>query len=277
MCKAWDDWHQEGVELGMERGRIQGIVEILFEMYTNQCPDLEERVIIDLTSRNSDKYFASQVSPFYVGPVTGTDGARADSLEVFWQVGKVFPNHDQKGEPTDEYFRYRERMYRAKPGEIPKPIMRHPYHQFGFEAEDMLYWPWWNKETGKYDKLSYLEGRKRVYIPEYAKLVAHTPALKYLKQLLDEGKKIALLDFDGFNYYSEESMKVRYRAYVLKCKKEKRPILVGEKDFTDIRDMKSAVDFAYTPVGHAFVVKALLQGDLEVVDGKVVDHLGLTA
>ena len=48
-----------------------------------------------------------------------------------------------------------------------------------------------------------------------------------------------------------------------------------EKDFTDIKDMKFAVNFAYTPVGHAFVVKALLQGDLEVVDGKVIDHLGM--
>jgi len=39
--------------------------------------------------------------------------------------------------------------------------------------------------------------------------------------------------------------------------------------------MKSAVGFAHTPVGHAFVVKALLQGDLEVVDGKVIDHVGM--
>ena len=41
--------------------------------------------------------------------------------------------------------------------------------------------------------------------------------------------------------------------------------------------MKSAVDFAYTPVGHAFVIKALLQGDLEVVNGKVIDHIGIVA
>ena len=41
--------------------------------------------------------------------------------------------------------------------------------------------------------------------------------------------------------------------------------------------MRSAVDFAYTPVGHAFVVKALLQGDLEVIDGKVIDHIGMIA
>ena len=82
---------------------------------------------------------------------------------------------------------------------------------------------------------------------------------------------------DLFGMGSEESMKVRYRAYVLKCKKEHRPILVGEKDFTDIKDMRSAIEFAHTPVGHAFVVKALLQGDLEVVNGKVIDHMGLAA
>ena len=240
--------------------------------YTNQCPDLEERVIIDLTSRNRDKSFARQVSPFYVGPVTGPDGASADSLEVFWQVGKVFPHHDDNGKPGADYFAYRERMYSAKPGEIPKPVMRHPYREFGYEADDMLYWAFWNKEKKEYEQLTYLEARKKVYIPEYAKLVANSDALKWMKSLLEQGEKIALLDFDGFNYYCEEAMKIRYRAYVLKCKKEKRPILLSEKDFTGIKDMRAAVDFADTPVGHAFVVKALLQGDLEVVDGQVIDH-----
>jgi hypothetical protein len=168
-------------------------------------------------------------------------------------------------------------MYSKKQGEIPKPIMRHPYHEFGYEADDMLYWAHWDSEKGEYERLSYLEARKKVYVPEYAKLVANSDALKWMRSLLEQGKKIALLDFDGFNYYCEEAMKIRYRAYVLKCKKENRPILKSEKDFTDIKDMKSAVGFAYTPVGHAFVVKALLQGDIEVVDGKVIDHIGMTA
>ena len=245
--------------------------------YTTQCPDLAERVVINLTSRNPDRNFSRQVSPFFVGPVTGPDGASADSLEVFWQVGKVFSHHDDNGQPNSAYFEYRNDMYSKKQGEIPKPIMRHPYHEFGYEADDMLYWAYWNSEKGEYECLSYLEGRKKVYVPEYAKLVAGSNALKWMKSLLDQGKKIALLDFDGFNYYCEEAMKIRYRAYVLKCKKEKRPILKSEKDFTDIKDMKSAVDFAYTPVGHAFVVKALLQGDLEVIDGKVIDHIGMIA
>ena len=245
--------------------------------YTNQCADLEDRIVIDLTSRNPDKNLVRQVSPFFVGPVTGPDGASSDSLEVFWQVGKVFPHHDSDGQPNSAYFEYRNDMYSKKQGEIPKSIMRHPYREFGYEADDMLYWAYWNSEKGEYERLSYLEGRKKVYIPEYAKLVANSEAVKWMKALLDQGKKLALLDFDGFNYYCEEAMKIRYRAYVLKCKKEKRPILRTEKDFTDIRDMKTAVDFADTPVGHAFVVKALLQGDLEVVDGQLVDHLGLAA
>lgn len=243
--------------------------------YVNQCPDLDERIIIDVTSRNRNRDFARQVSPFFVGPVTGSDGATAENLEIFWQVGKVFPHHDSEGKPSEEYFNYRRMMYKKHPEEFQKTLMRHPYREFGYEPEEMLYWPWWNKETGEYEHLSYLEGRKKVYIPEYAKLVAHTSALQEMKKLLDEGKKIAILDFDGFNYYCEDAMKVRYRAYVLRCKKLKTPVLLKEKDFTNIKDMKSAVNFADTPVGHAFVIKSLLQGDLEVVDGKVIDHVGM--
>ena len=243
--------------------------------YTNQCPDLAARVIIDVTSRNRDRAFAAQLSPFYVGPVTGPDGASADSLEVFGQCGKVVPHHDGGGQPNEAYFAYRAEMYGKAQGELSKPEMRHPYRAFGYEADDVLYWAFWDAAKGKYETLSYLEARKKVYVPEYAKLVAHTPALEYLKGLLEEGKKIAILDFDGFNYYCDEAMKVRYRAFVAKCRKEKSPVFLTEKDFTDIKDMKAAIDFAHMPVGHAFVIKALLQGDLEVVNGKVIDHAGL--
>ena len=243
--------------------------------YLNQCPDLLDRIIVDFTSRNPDKSFSRQVSPFYVGPVKGPDGASAPNLEVFWQCGKVFPHHDGGEQPNELFFNYRNEMYSKVPGELSKPQMRHPYHEFGYDADDMLYWAYKNTETGLYERLSYLEARKKVYVPEYAKLVADTEALRWLKWMLDNGKKIALLDFDGFNYYNEEAMKIRYRAYLLKRKKRKEPILLTEKDFTDIKDMKSAIGFADTPVGHAFVAKALLQGDLEVKGDTVIDHSGI--
>ena len=116
--------------------------------YTNQCPDLSERIIVDLTSRNPDRNFSRQVSPFYVGPVVGPDGAQANNLELFWQSAKVFPHHDDGGQPNRAYFEYRRQMYSSLPGEIPKPLLRHPYRQFGYEPEDMLYWPYWNEEKG---------------------------------------------------------------------------------------------------------------------------------
>ena len=149
--------------------------------YTTQCPDLADRVVINLTSRNPDRDFSRQVSPFFVGPVTGPDGASSDSLEVFWQVGKVFPHHDDNGQPSSAYFEYRNDMYSKKQGENPKPIMRHPYHEFGYEADDMLYWAHWDSEKGEYERLSYLEARKKVYVPEYAKLVANSDALKWMR------------------------------------------------------------------------------------------------
>ena len=132
--------------------------------YTNQCPDLEDRIIIDLTSRNPDRNFSRQVSPFYVGPVTGPDGARANNLELFWQSAKVFPHHDNGGQPNEEYFKYREKMYHSLPGEIQKTQLRHPYREFGYEPDDMLYWPFWNEEKGVYEPLSYLAARKKVYV-----------------------------------------------------------------------------------------------------------------
>ena len=99
--------------------------------YLTQCPDIEDRVIINLTSRGRNAEFARQVSPFFVGPVAGPDGASAPNLEVFWQCGKVFLHHDDNGKPSSAYFDYRAKMYGATPGSIPKPVMRHPYHEFG--------------------------------------------------------------------------------------------------------------------------------------------------
>jgi hypothetical protein len=64
---------------------------------------------------------------------------------------------------------------------------------------------------------------------------------------------------------------------ILKRKKEHCPILVGEKDSTAIKNMKSAIEFPHTPTGRAFLVKSLFQGELEAVKGKVIDHMGVAA
>jgi hypothetical protein len=42
-----------------------------------------------------------------------------------------------------------------------------------------------------------------------------------------------------------------------------------------IDNLKKLVNCSFMPVGHGCVIKALLQGDIEVVDDEVIDHAGI--
>lgn len=53
----------------------------------------------------------------------------------------------------------------------------------------------WNGE-----KLGYIEARKKIYIPLYAKNVIHTPAYSILKNKYKEYKNLILLDFDAYDH-----------------------------------------------------------------------------
>ena len=69
--------------------------------YTNQCQNLGEYTIIDCTSRC--KEFASDLSPFFLGPATSSDGATASTVETLFQCGKVYPCHDNGGTPNKDF------------------------------------------------------------------------------------------------------------------------------------------------------------------------------
>jgi hypothetical protein len=114
-----------------------------------------------------------------------------------------------------------------------------------------------------------------VYFPEYAKLIYNTESYQYLKSLVDIGKKIALVDFDACNYNEPCAMQKEYTAYVNKCKKDKVAPTLTEDDFTNIKSFKGLINTPFVKVGHGCVIKALLQGDLEVVNGEVIDHAGI--
>ena len=241
--------------------------------YKNQCPNLEEYRVIDCTSRNQE--FARDLSPFFLGPAVGPDGATAATVEQFFQSGKVYPCHDNGGTPNEEFFRWRDRMYSKQPHELTKQELRHPQKLLGYEHSDCLYFPWYDKETGTYIPLDYVTSRKKVYIPNYARLVSQTPGYQRLKELVDAGEKIALADFDTYNYYDDGAKTKKYESYIAKCKKENVIPTVTLDDFLNIKTMKDVLTCPFIPAGHAFVIKALLQGDIEVKDGKFLDHLGL--
>ena len=250
--------------------------------YTTQTGnDLSEYAIIDVTSRITRNKefmaqhprFAQELSPFYAGPLMSADGVKAEIFEIFWQCSKVYPCHDDNGKPNADYFEWRNYFYSQT--ECSKDLMRHTCKSLGYEHSDARYSAYFDKEQGGYIPLGYVEARKKIYFPEYAKLIYNTESFQYLKSLVDNGKKIALVDFDACNYNEPCAMQKEYTAYVNKCKKNKVAPTLTEDDFTNIKSLKDLVNAPFMKVGHGCVIKALLQGDLEVVDGEIVDHAGL--
>ena len=126
------------------------------------------------------------MSPFLVGPVDLYGGHVAQNMENAWQFAKVYPEHVDcdTGEPTEEYWDWaatgwadpRAYRYPKGKGRIPK-------------------YSWWD---GK--KLDYVQARKRIYFPLYAKAVAKTEAFARLLAYYREAGKATLWDFDGYDH-----------------------------------------------------------------------------
>jgi hypothetical protein len=83
------------------------------------------------------------------------------------------------------------------------------------------------------EKLGYVEARKRIYVPVYAALVVETAAFNRLQDMARVGD-VVLWDFDGYNHKS-----------------------LG-------RDWRYVLNDPSRPCGHAFVLAALLDGELEI-------------
>lgn len=249
--------------------------------YTNQFnngENLSEYTIIDVTSRNKDKNIINDLSPFYIGPCKSSYGIEFKRFENMWQFSKVY-----EGDAI-----FNKKMSLKK--EIPIPFSCsdtngnptkewHDICLFGAQS-DIAYrrpftgkplYHYYKNANGQIERLDYVESRKRVYIPEYAKLIYNTPTFQNLKCLADSGKKIALVDFDAYNYYNPIAME---KIYASALKKHKN-LSYTLKDLFNIKTMKDVVNFAELPVGHGFVIKMLLQGDIQVIDGKTVDVAGV--
>lgn len=250
--------------------------------YTSQVEDnLANYVIVDVTSRIlCDKKMMLEhpsihkdFSPFFMGPVVASDGLTAHIFEHYWQASKVFPCHvDEQGNIKDEYWTWRKEWF-SKTKVTDKSASRRPHSLLGYKDNDCLYSVYYNGTS--WEHLSYVEARKKMYVGEYAKLVVNSDSYKWLKKLYEEGKKIALVDFDGFNYYSETAKEKLYKLYVNKCKNNGIEPTKTLSDFVGIKNMKDAINCGFTPVGHSFIIKMLLEKDIEVIDGELVDHCGI--
>lgn len=141
---------------------------------------------INTTSRSSS--WSRGLSPFFLGPVplyTGSVVPEATNVENGWQFSKVYPIHiSDNGDPTEAYFTWARAGWRA-----PRAF-RYPMGK-GARPE----YSWWGGE-----KLPYLEARKRIYFPMYARAVVKSSAFKTLLEEYRARGHITLWDFDGYDH-----------------------------------------------------------------------------
>lgn len=199
------------------------------ESLESQIENSESFICIDCTSRNPSKFFAEGLSPFYLGPIPCYDGLIANKMENAWQYSKVYKGMlDEKSNPNGIYFKFRDKGFQQEQAK------RYP---MGKDIKPIYsYW----KIGENYYKLDYIQARKLIYIPLYAKAVVKTEAFAKLIEYRDKGYNIALSDFDGYNNFN----------YNL--------------------NYKQVVNNKNKKMGHAFVIAMLLEDLISVKNNEVV-------
>lgn len=134
---------------------------------------------------NSSSSIWQGLSPFIIGPCKLYADFESKNVENGWQFSKTYDIHvGQDGLPTHEYFQWAQDGWNNPRG------IRYPMGKGAKPA-----YSWWNGE-----KLGYIEARRKIYIPLYAKAVLKTDSWYMLKNLYEKEEQIALRDFDGYDH-----------------------------------------------------------------------------
>jgi hypothetical protein len=144
-----------------------------------------EGVIINTTSRSQG--WSRGLSPFVLGPCKLYNGFESFNMENAWQYCKVYKKFvGSDGNPLPEYFDW------AISGWNDKRANRYPMGKGA--TPEYSYWDG--------NKLGYIEARKIIYIPLYARAVRYSMAYEKLKHIYKSNDVIYLWDFDGYDYKS---------------------------------------------------------------------------
>jgi len=148
-------------------------------------------------------------------------------MENVWQFSKAYAKIPKV---VNRYSRYNSKVIWKYPAEVHigpdgevnenywswrKKGMRNPYavrYPVGFskEARASCLYSLWKNEEGKYEKLDYVEARKKIYKPVYVELVKKTEKFKKLKKMLEKGINLLILEVDGPQQESLEYYKETY-------------------------------------------------------------------
>lgn len=179
----------------------------------HKAPD--DAIVINTTSHAN--VWTRSLSPFVLGPCDLYDGYKSLNMENGWQFSKCYEYYLQEdGSVGERYFKW------AQDGWNDKRAHRYP---MGKGVVPLF--SYWDGE-----KLPYVEARKKIYVPLYAKAVQQTNAFERVKKMHEEGQNLYLWDFDGYDH--------------------KRLNLTFDQVINDPN----------RKMGHAFVIAMLLEGYL---------------
>ena len=176
-------------------------------------------LVIDCTSRSDTAH--SQLSPFKLGPVKLWGGHVAKNVENAWQFSKVYPIHMDWNAP--HLMDLEKWMAWASSGWSDHRAHRYP---MGRCAQPIF--SYWDGE-----RLSYVEARKKIYVPLYATAVQKTALYHSLYETLRHNphRTVVIKDFDVY------------------------PMDTTQYDWFD-----TVLDNPHRKCGHGFVLGAMLQG-----------------
>ena len=140
-------------------------------------------IVVNTTSKSNN--WSKELSPFFLGPVQlHNKDDWAKNVENAWQFSKVYPEHDLDTMPFYHYYNW------ATDGWNDTWAHRYPMGK----GKTPLYSLWGD------ERLSYIEARKKIYIPLYCKAAIKTKAFVKLKEILLGEKDLYLIDYDGYNH-----------------------------------------------------------------------------
>lgn len=134
----------------------------------------------------------SSLSPFFLGPCRTPDGTLFANMENLWQFSKVYDQHlDMAGD-----------LYH---GEINADWWA--WHMHGARQQKARRYPMGKGAVPLFSKwgslrLSYVNARKVIYIPQYARLVEQQKLYRKLVRAYARGANIVLRDFDAYDIFS---------------------------------------------------------------------------
>lgn len=199
-----------------------------------------------------------------LGPYVMTD-KKGRIIENVWQFSKVYPKVPKS---TQTYSRYDRKVIWQHPAEIH-------VNEDGSLTDE--YWAWRNKgmvcedavrypvgfksrhtclyalsEDNPSEELDYIQSRKRIYLPLYMKNVQHLPQFIELKQRVERGENLLIIEVDGPH---EESMPYYQQKYGIEDDFiTKQTVLVTHKN------MDLLLNDTKHPFGHGYCLGMALLG-----------------